>query len=71
MKSEKCPICGKGPVTEHVTHEESIYKGKTALTPLYFAECGSCGSEYAGPSHTKANKEAFITFKKWVDKLQS
>jgi len=64
-----CPICGEGHVTNGVEIVDYTYKEKTALLPLRFTNCDTCGSESAGVVESRANKRAVLAFRKTVDGL--
>ncbi len=67
----RCPVCGAGPVTDHVEQVDAEYKGHQARVPSRYQMCGACGSDFAGAAEMRANKRAVMAFRKQVDGLLS
>ena len=68
-KSELCLICGVGTARLMSTPHKSRYRGHSRQLPLYFMECDTCTSEYAGSSESTLNKEAMLKFQAEIDTL--
>jgi HTH-type transcriptional regulator/antitoxin MqsA len=68
-EKETCPICGEGHVTDHTDQVETEYMGHKALVPLHYQLCDTCGSDFAGATQMRANKDAILAFRQSLDGL--
>lgn len=56
MKSEICPICEEGVLTEHQEWER--FGGRTVRSN--YSTCGWCKSELTTPEQARYNKEQMV-----------
>lgn len=68
-KSEICPICGEGCLTELIDKIPVEYKNYQTELNTHYSVCDSCGCEQANATQTRYNKRLMIAFKKQVDGL--
>ena len=64
-----CPVCGEGALRPEVSSQTVEYKGFEKEIPVYFAVCGTCGSEVSEQAESRANKREMIAFRKEVEGL--
>ncbi len=66
---EHCPICGKGPLSNHADPLESDYKGQKKMLALHYRVCAACHADFAGARESRLNKRGVMAFRKTVDGL--
>tara|TARA_R110002033_G_scaffold147617_2_gene184827 strand:- start:2634 stop:3167 length:534 start_codon:yes stop_codon:yes gene_type:complete len=69
MKTQTCPICEMGQLTNHSELVAVEHLGQQGNIESQYAVCDCCGSEQAGTAEARFNKRAMIAFKKQVQGL--
>lgn len=70
MKSQKCPICGAGPLQKIIKMETFNYKGSSKDIPNYMTwSCPSCGEEIVAKESLKESGKVLKDFQREVDGL--
>lgn len=69
MKTQTCPICAMGQLTNHSEWVDVEYLGQQGQIESRYAVCDCCGSEQADAANARFNKRAMIAFKKQVQGL--
>ena len=69
MKTQNCPICEMGQLTNHSELVAVEHLGQQGNIESQYAVCDCCGSEQAGTAEARFNKRAMIAFKKQVQGL--
>ena len=63
-----CPICGEGHTSDQVKMVRYGYKNGGAELPLYYKQCDTCGSDFAGGEESVKNLRVVLDWRESVDK---
>jgi HTH-type transcriptional regulator / antitoxin MqsA len=69
MVNEVCPACGEGSLTQRFGVDLMDYRGISSAIPTLSHLCDSCGAVLFDSADLRANKRAFVRFRKEVDMI--
>lgn len=63
-----CPLCGEGCTTNQVEMTRYEYKDQGVELPLYYKQCDTCGSDFAGEEESVKNLRVVLEYRESLDK---